>query len=110
MLDQQVRGSSDGHEREDVMGHSRQLDRVRSVVTDRFGQLGGEGAENYCETILVRDGCYCGRRFAHEDLRAVWFAEESVVKFSDASGNSLDDVDLNDVDLNAASDADEQAA
>jgi hypothetical protein len=39
------------------------------------------------ETLLVKSGLLCGRRFRLNDLQAIWFAEENVVKFFDAAGN-----------------------
>jgi len=38
------------------------------------------------ETILVRGGVYCGRRFDSGDLHAIWFLEESQVKFYGPNG------------------------
>jgi len=38
------------------------------------------GPHDLAETILIRNGVYCGRRFTHEDLVAVWFAEEAEIK------------------------------
>ncbi len=32
------------------------------------------------ETILIRDGHYCGRRFQAEHGHAVWFLEENLIK------------------------------
>ncbi len=38
------------------------------------------------ESILVRDGFYCGRRFNLSDHRAVWFLEEDELKIYSADG------------------------
>jgi hypothetical protein len=35
------------------------------------------------ETILIRDGYYCGRRFHTDQHRAVWFIEEDELKIYD---------------------------
>ena len=38
------------------------------------------------ESILIRDGFYCGRRFDLGSHRAVWFLEEDVVKIYSQEG------------------------
>ena len=48
------------------------------------------GANPLCdtvETILIRDGCYCGRRLECDGLRAVWFVEENQLKFFHRDGS-----------------------
>ena len=76
------------------MEHTQKLDQVRRTVAARFAQLGGTHSADFCETILVREGYYCGRRFSFEDWRAVWFADEEEVKFSDADGSPIDSIKL----------------
>lgn len=39
------------------------------------------------ETTLVRNGSYCGRRFALAGYSLVWFQEEGQVKFYGPLGN-----------------------
>ena len=38
------------------------------------------------ETLLVREGSLCGRRYALGSATAVWFAEEEYVKFYTVDG------------------------
>lgn len=38
------------------------------------------------ETILIRGGLYCGRRFDAAGLHAIWFLEENLVKFYGPQG------------------------
>ncbi|GEM_PF-734073 len=42
------------------------------------------------ESILIRDGFYCGRTFRFADFRAVWFLEEEQVKIYDTAGALLE--------------------
>jgi len=45
--------------------------------------------DDCCETILIREGFYCGRRFACDSHRAIWFLEEQVIKFYGPDGDFL---------------------
>lgn len=46
----------------------------------------GPDAVPFRESILIREGFYCGRRFEAEGWSAVWFLEEDQLKISGASG------------------------
>ena len=46
------------------------------------------------ESILVRDGFYCGRRLEFEQARAVWFFDENQVKVFQADGSVADVLDI----------------
>lgn len=63
------------------MQHAHLLDRVRETVKTAFVTQGLASLDDFCETILIRDGFYCGRSFTCGGLRAVWFVEENVLKF-----------------------------
>ena len=63
------------------MQHAHVVERVRQIVKDTFAQRGLMSFNDFCETILIRDGFYCGRCFACGDFRAVWFLEENAIKF-----------------------------
>lgn len=39
--------------------------------------------DQFRESLLLRKGCYCGRRFEADGAYAVWFLEENEVKFYD---------------------------
>jgi hypothetical protein len=59
---------------------------VRRLVMETFSQLGlSDGAEPR-ESVLIRGGAYCGRRFDVEHGHAIWFLEPQQVKFFRASG------------------------
>ena len=63
------------------MRHAGVLERVRQSVKEAFAAQGLEPHEDICETILIRDGFYCGRSFTAGNFRAVWFLEENLIKF-----------------------------
>lgn len=71
------------------MRHAELLDLVRQHVRSTFQTEGVENVDDCCETILVRDGFYCGRRFVCDSLRAIWFLEEQVIKFYGSEGKFL---------------------
>jgi len=59
---------------------------IRRLVVETFADLGLSGGAEPCETILIRDGIYCGRRFDAENGHAVWFVEEEQLKFFRSNG------------------------
>jgi len=73
------------------MPQCSQLEYVRETIHALFQTSGFQTsasetsgqtfpAEDLTETILIRNGCYCGRRFEHGGLSAVWFIEEGEIK------------------------------
>ena len=54
---------------------------------DAVAQAGEEAIKQ--ESILIRDGFYCGRRFDLGTHRAVWFLEEDEVKIYGSGGELL---------------------
>lgn len=54
------------------------IQRARQFVQSAFSTLGSPDAIE--ETVLIRDGLYCGHQFLSGKLSAVWFFEESEVK------------------------------
>ncbi|MBP89867.1 MAG: hypothetical protein CMJ64_24700 [Planctomycetaceae bacterium] len=71
------------------MQHAQLLDLVRQHVRSTFLSEGVDNIDDCCETILIRDGFYCGRRFACDSHRAILFLEEKVVKFYGPDGEFL---------------------
>lgn len=63
------------------MQHAHLVERVRQVVKEAFAERGVVSFEELCETILIREGYYCGRCFTCGEYRAVWFLEENIIKF-----------------------------
>ncbi len=79
------------------MTYAYLTEEIRRHVRRRFETLGAESQVEVVETILIRDGCYCGRRFECDGCMAVWFVEEHQVKFYDREGGvqttcSVDDL------------------
>jgi hypothetical protein len=64
-------------------------DRVRGLIRETFNRLGADGDE-IRETILIRDGYYCGRRYQRGGLQAIWFIEENQLKFHAQDGSVLE--------------------
>lgn len=60
--------------------------RIRKLVSDTFDRLGVDSSTSFEETVLIRDGYYCGRRYRRDGWQAVWFAEENQIKIFDRDG------------------------
>jgi hypothetical protein len=71
------------------MTHSAQLERIRQFVQHTFERLDSASSCSVRESVLVRDGQYCGRRFLTDTLQAVWFVEENELKFYGEDGSLL---------------------
>jgi hypothetical protein len=68
------------------MHHHQLLQVVRQQVHTHLVGLGADADSGTEETILIRDGIYCGRRFFLGEFMAIWFIEEEELKFFDRSG------------------------
>ena len=69
-----------------AMQHDRQTQEVRSHVRGVFSQHGVSEDARIEETIMIRDGYFCGRRFHCEEMQAVWFIEEDQLKIYNQEG------------------------
>ncbi len=83
------------------MQHAQLLDLVRRHVRATFATQGVQDLDDCCETILIRDGFYCGRCFACDNHRAIWFVEEKVIKYYGADNEFLMSQPIADVQENA---------
>ena len=63
------------------MHHAQVVERVRQIVKQALSAQGVDHTGELCETILIREGYYCGRCFTCGEFRAVWFLEENLIKF-----------------------------
>lgn len=61
-------------------------DLVRQTITQTLSELGCDVSGGLQETILIRGGSYCGRRFQVADGAAVWFIEEQQLKYYGQDG------------------------
>lgn len=68
------------------MPHALVSSEIRRLVNAMFAELDMSAGAEPRETILIRDGHYCGRRFDAENGHAVWFMEEEQIKFFRADG------------------------
>ena len=68
------------------MPHAQLTEAVRHRVSQTFAQLGLAAVHGLRESILIRGGAYCGRRFDSAAGHAIWFLEENQIKFYDAAG------------------------
>jgi hypothetical protein len=69
------------------MMHAPITESVRLLVGNTLVELGLSSGREPHETILIRDGNYCGRRFDSDDGHAIWFVEEEQIKFFRADGS-----------------------
>ncbi len=76
------------------MDYVQFLEQIRSLIREKLIQLGGTAELPPRETMLIRDGYFCGRRFTNEGLQAVWFIEENEVKFYDRDGAIVEVLEL----------------
>jgi len=83
------------------MDQVRILAGIRALVRKKFGQLGAPLDESAKEVMLIRHGCFCGRRFHLDGLQAVWFIEENEIKFYDRGGNIAGVVSISPENLSA---------
>jgi hypothetical protein len=62
---------------------------IRKLVQQQFADIEpcGEAIEH--ESLLIRNGEYCGHRYQSEHLTAIWFLEENEIKFYDQAGHLL---------------------
>lgn len=65
------------------------LNAVREKLTSWLTSQGCALTENFQESLLIKDGFYCGRRFRVSGFSAVWFAEEDELKIFDPQGTLL---------------------
>lgn len=68
------------------MHHAQLTEGVRRLVADAFADLGDAPGSELRETILIRNGGYCGRRFETDNAAAIWFVEENQLKVFQADG------------------------
>lgn len=59
---------------------------VRALVRSTFAELGLDTTQPWRETVLIREGVYCGRRFDLPGGHAIWFVEEQQIKFYRGDG------------------------
>ncbi len=69
------------------MHYAHLTEEVRQHTRRRLEALGAAPGAELIETILIRDGYYCGRRFECDGFSAVWFVEENELKVHHRDGS-----------------------
>lgn len=77
-----------------AMPHAQLTESVRRLVANTFAPSAADGCPVMRESILIRGGAYCGRRFETARGHAVWFVEENQVKFYRADGRVVHVLDV----------------
>ena len=73
-----------------LMSTSSLADEIRRQVRHTLTDQGADAGATLCESILVRGGFLCGRRFELDGFSAIWFVEERQLKYFDRSGTVFD--------------------
>jgi hypothetical protein len=75
------------------MSHANLSLLVRDCVLQGFADLGIDTQGELRETVLIRGGTYCGRRYETEQGAALWFLEEDQLKLVSSDGSVLQVID-----------------
>jgi hypothetical protein len=62
---------------------------IRKFVQQQFAEISPDLDRIDQETLLIRNGQYCGHRYQNDRLTAVWFLEENQLKVYDEAGHVL---------------------
>jgi|694.fasta_scaffold00106_26 hypothetical protein len=65
------------------------VERVRQAIHEQLAQIAAQTVESIHETILIRNGLFCGRKFQWSGYEVIWFLEEDQIKFYGPCGNLL---------------------
>jgi len=68
------------------MPHAEMTQHVRHLVAEAFARAGMPQPAEFSESILIKGGNYCGRRFVGEGGHAIWFVEENQLKLYASDG------------------------
>ncbi len=71
------------------MNASTPVEKIRLVIAHQLGQFGAAGTDAIGESILIRNGLFCGRKFLCSGYEVVWFIEEDEIKFFGPCGDLL---------------------
>lgn len=65
------------------------VEKIRAAIAGKLNSFGVEDADAVHETILIRNGLFCGRKFQCSGHEVVWFIEEDELKFFSPCGDLL---------------------
>lgn len=92
------------------MTNSQRLASVRQHLESWFRDRYPNVEWSPTESILISDGCYCGRRFIFDPFSAIWFVEEDELKIFDEDGSVAECVDCTQIYQEVAPDQIRRAA
>jgi len=70
-------------------GKRRMIERIREAIGSQLVSMGVSDLDTLRETILIRNGLYCGRKLECQGHTVVWFVEEHQIKFFGPCGNLI---------------------
>ena len=85
------------------LDHATLTEAVRTAVRHRLGERMTETDATYSETVLLREGNYCGRCFRWGGWAAIWTLDAGEIRFFDADRRLIES-------LPAPTDSDETTA
>ncbi len=65
------------------------LERIREAIASELVRLGATDVSDMRETLLIRNGLFCGRKYQCLGFHVVWFMEENEIKFFGPTGQLL---------------------
>ncbi len=82
------------------MTNSQRLSNVRNAFTQWLKSQDGEPDRITpgSESIVIRGGFYCGRRFNAQSHHAMWFLEEDELKIFDSAGQIVCSMHSSEID------------
>ncbi|GAB5405996.1 MAG: hypothetical protein Aurels2KO_42270 [Aureliella sp.] len=75
--------------RRKTMSNVIDAEKVRAYVAQTLTGFGARSDAQLQESILIRGGLFCGRKYACDEYVGVWFIEEDQVKFFAPCGDLL---------------------
>ena len=82
---------------QDSMESTSKTSLIREYIAMRLESLGARADSKLSESLLLRDGAYCGHRFRRGEHQADWFIEEDQIKFFLADGSLADKIQTADI-------------
>ncbi len=64
-------------------------EKVRAYVAHTLTGFGAQQDAKLQESILIRGGLFCGRKYACDGYEGIWFIEEDQIKFFAPCGDLL---------------------
>ena len=62
---------------------------IRQYIRSMMSVLGDQSLANVVESLLLRDGVYCGHCFRRAGYQVIWFVEENQIKLFGPDGSLI---------------------